>query len=76
MGGGGRPGLARMPTPPPPPGSQSNGLCVLRSNTGLSKHGDPVFPPFCPLDQNLARVRTGYLQWGTPTKKGPHAFMD
>ena len=25
--------------------------------TGLSKHGDPVFPHFCPLDQNLARLR-------------------
>ena len=27
-------------------------------NTGLSKHGDPVFPHFCPLNQNLTRVRT------------------
>ena len=32
---------------------------VLRSNTGLSTHGDPVFPHFCPLNQNLANVRTG-----------------
>ena len=41
-------------------------ICVLwyvpRGNTGFSKHGDPVFPhfcPFCPLDQNLAHVWTG-----------------
>ena len=27
-------------------------------NTGLSKHGDPVFPHFCPWNQKLARVRT------------------
>ena len=33
---------------PPPPGP----------NTGLSRHGDPVFPHFCPLNQHLARVRT------------------
>ena len=25
-------------------------------NAGLSKHGDPGFPHFCPLNQNLARV--------------------
>ena len=31
---------------------------VRRGNTGLSQHGDPVFPPFCPLNQNLARVWT------------------
>ena len=31
---------------------------TLRSNMGLFKHGDPVFPHFCPLNQNLARVRT------------------
>ena len=31
---------------------------VPRSNTGLSKHSDPVFPHFCPLNQNLARVMT------------------
>ena len=29
---------------------------VLRGNTGVSKHGHPVFPHFCPLNQNLARV--------------------
>ena len=29
-----------------------------RGNMGLSKHGDPVFLPFCPLNQNLACVRT------------------
>ena len=28
-------------------------------NTVLSKHGDPMFLHFCPLNQNLARVRTG-----------------
>ena len=27
-------------------------------NTGLPKHGDPVFPHFYPLNQNLAPVRT------------------
>ena len=32
---------------------------VPRGNTGLSKHGDPVFLQFCPLSQNLARVRNG-----------------
>ena len=32
---------------------------VPHGNTGLSKHG--VFPHFCPLHQNLARVRTGGL---------------
>ena len=31
---------------------------VPHGNTGLSKHGDPVFPHFCPLNQNLVRVRT------------------
>ena len=31
---------------------------VPRGSTGLSKHGDPVFPHFCPLNQNLARVWT------------------
>ena len=37
-----------------------------RGNTGLSKHGNPVFPHFCPLKQNPARVGTmgggGYNQ--------------
>ena len=33
---------------------------MLRGNTGLSRHGDPVFPHFCPLNQNLVRVMT----WG------------
>ena len=28
-------------------------------NMGLSKHGDPVFPHFCHLNQNLAGVRAG-----------------
>ena len=31
---------------------------MLRSNTGLTTHSDLVFPRSCPLDQNLARVRT------------------
>ena len=34
--------------------------CVLQyvpgANTGLSKHGDPVFPHFWSWNQNLARV--------------------
>ena len=29
---------------------------VPRANTGLSKHGDPVFPHFWSSNQNLARV--------------------
>ena len=37
--------------------------CVLwyvpRGNTGLSKHGDPVFPHLCPQNQNLAHIGTG-----------------
>ena len=32
---------------------------MLPGNMGLSKYGDPVFPHFCPLNQNLARLRTG-----------------
>ena len=32
---------------------------VPPSNTGLSKHGDPVFLHLCPLNQNLGRVGTG-----------------
>ena len=51
---------------------------VPRSNTGLSKHGYPVFPHFCPLHQNLARVRRG-ARGGTivsanvaPVHKGRH----
>ena len=32
---------------------------VLRGNAGLSKHGDPVFPHFCPLKQTVARVGGG-----------------
>ena len=33
-----------------------------RSNTGLCKHSDHVFLPFCPLNQNLACVNArGYL---------------
>ena len=35
---------------------------VPRSNTGLSKHGDPVFPHFCPLNQNRVRTRGGCVQ--------------
>ena len=31
---------------------------VPRGNIGLSKHGDPVFPHFCPLNPNLAHVWT------------------
>ena len=31
---------------------------VPRGNTGLSKHGKPVFPRLCPVNQNLACVRT------------------
>ena len=31
---------------------------VPRGNTSLSKHGDPVFPHFYPLNQNLAHIRT------------------
>ena len=31
---------------------------VPRCNTSLSKHGDPVFPHFCPLHQNVAHVKT------------------
>ena len=31
---------------------------MSRSSTGLSQHSDPVFPHFCPLDQNLAHVKT------------------
>ena len=31
---------------------------VLRENTGLSKHGNPMFLHFCPLKQNLAHVST------------------
>ena len=27
--------------------------CVSRGNMGLSKHGDPVCPHFCPLNENL-----------------------
>ena len=36
-------------SPPPPPPCPT---------TALSKHGDPVFAHFCPLNQNLAYVRT------------------
>ena len=31
---------------------------MLRGTRGLSKHGNPVCPLFCPLNLNLARVRT------------------
>ena len=31
----------------------------VRSHTSLSKHGNPMFPHLCPLNQNLARERTG-----------------
>ena len=34
-------------------------MCSMpRGNAGLSKHRDPVFPYFCPLNQKLARVRS------------------
>ena len=32
---------------------------VPRAATGLSKHGDPVFPHFWSWNQNLARARGG-----------------
>ena len=32
---------------------------LAHANTGLSKHGDPVFPHFWSWNQNLARVCTG-----------------
>ena len=33
--------------------------CVLQyAPCGLSKHGDPAFPDFCPLNQDLAHVTT------------------
>ena len=31
---------------------------------GLSKHGDPVFPHFCPLKQHMARLRTRWQGGG------------
>ena len=51
---------------------------MLRSNMGLSKHGDPVFPHFCHLNQTLARVRTsgggggGGLPLAVPFPRSPH----
>ena len=46
---------------------------VPRANTGLSKHGDPVFPHFWSWNQNLARVcaRGGVLIW---LPLGPNVF--
>ena len=35
------------------------GWYVPHGNTGLPEHGDPMFPYFCPLNQNLPCVRTG-----------------
>ena len=35
-------------------------------NTGLSKHADRVFPHFCPLNQNLARVGTRGKEYPPP----------
>ena len=35
---------------------------MLRGNTGLSKHSDPVFPQFCSLNQSLAHVGGGVVQ--------------
>ena len=32
---------------------------VPRGNTGLSKQGDPMFPPLCPLKQNLSPCLDG-----------------
>ena len=31
---------------------------MLRSNTGLFKHRDPMFPYCCPVNQSLACVKT------------------
>ena len=36
---------------------------VQRGNTGLSKHSDPVFLHFSPLNQGLAHVGTGGGVW-------------
>ena len=46
------------------------GLCLQHVSTSLSKHGDPMFPHFCPVDQNLACVRTRG-QWAAKTKTRP-----
>ena len=39
-------------------------------STGLSKHGDPVFPHFCPLNQNLRTRGGGGLAQGFGTRGG------
>ena len=41
--------------------SVGNVCPLLHGNTGLSTHGDPVFPHFCPVNQKMAPVRIG---WG------------
>ena len=54
------------------PGWLMSTICVPwdvpRGNAALSKHGDPVSRPFCPLNQNLVCVRArgggGYLRKG------------
>ena len=51
---------------------------VPRGTTGLSKHIDALFPRFCPLNQSLARVRTGgggYMFFGW-IALGPLASCD
>ena len=41
---------------------------MLSGNTGLSKHGDPVFPPFCPLEPEPGPYKDGgYLFFALPT---------
>ena len=46
--------------------------CVLwyvpHGNMSLSKHGNPVFPHFYPLNQNLARVRTMWVGGGNQVR--------
>ena len=48
---------------------------VPRAKTGLSKHGDPVFPHFWSWNQNLARVCAkggGVHSRPTQATGGPH----
>ena len=55
--------------------------CVLwyapRSNTGLSRHGDPMFPHFCPLNQDLDQGPCTGIFWGCCVFGLPvrHAFV-
>ena len=37
---------------------RARSVVVSRTNMGWSKHCEPVFSHFCPLNQNLARVST------------------